>query len=470
MAETLPQIFCPGCGTVLEDYAARLVEKDRVIHDLEIELRAKRSTIGRMKGDRDGQDKLDPHYDDAMALFAYWKGKLAPAAREMSGERLRKVLARLRGGATLEELKEAVDGCEARPYVSEQGRTAHGRADQKEVELELICREEKNVARFRKYALASRETDTSGARTARAGSTVTEPQIEDLRLALTDPLVVRLNQLRGWTAEAIFDLELGLDARSGRVSIPIRDGAGELVGVCRYQPNPGKRGRLPKMLAEGSRDLFPAPERIHDESLWLVEGEPDAIAMWSIGLRAVAIPGIGKWREEWVERFRGFERVKIVFDCDDAGRKAAAERQAQLAHVADAVVVELDPARSDGYDVGDLVIEHGAEAAAKLEARIADPRTVSSTVKAISRKRERDPWEPPPYRKICEALEAAGCRVKDVGEGRAEAQCPVHDDRVPSLSVTEGDDQRVLLHCQAGCDPEDVIASLGFEWRELFAA
>jgi hypothetical protein len=39
------------------------------------------------------------------------------------------------------------------------------------------------------------------------------------------------------------------------------------------------------------------------------------------------------------------------------------------------------------------------------------------------------------------------------------ACCPVHDDRSPSLSIRDGDDQ-VLVHCFAGCDRRDIIAEL----------
>jgi hypothetical protein len=38
--------------------------------------------------------------------------------------------------------------------------------------------------------------------------------------------------------------------------------------------------------------------------------------------------------------------------------------------------------------------------------------------------------------------------------------CPAHADRDPSLSVSEGRDGRLLLHCFAGCDFRDVLASL----------
>lgn len=47
------------------------------------------------------------------------------------------------------------------------------------------------------------------------------------------------------------------------------------------------------------------------------------------------------------------------------------------------------------------------------------------------------------------------------------ARCPAHEDRSPSLSVGEGDDGRVLLHCQAGCETSAVCAALGLEVADL---
>jgi hypothetical protein len=48
------------------------------------------------------------------------------------------------------------------------------------------------------------------------------------------------------------------------------------------------------------------------------------------------------------------------------------------------------------------------------------------------------------------------------------AHCPSHDDRTPSLSITQGDDGRALLHCHAGCTFKAIVAALGIEERELF--
>lgn len=48
------------------------------------------------------------------------------------------------------------------------------------------------------------------------------------------------------------------------------------------------------------------------------------------------------------------------------------------------------------------------------------------------------------------------------------ARCPAHEDRHNSLSVAEGEDGKVLLHCFAGCSVETVVASLGLTLRDLF--
>jgi hypothetical protein len=48
------------------------------------------------------------------------------------------------------------------------------------------------------------------------------------------------------------------------------------------------------------------------------------------------------------------------------------------------------------------------------------------------------------------------------------ARCPHHDDRYASLSVKEGVDGTVLLHCHAGCDTRSVVESAGLAWVDLF--
>jgi 5S rRNA maturation endonuclease (ribonuclease M5) len=70
------------------------------------------------------------------------------------------------------------------------------------------------------------------------------------------------------------------------------------------------------------------------------------------------------------------------------------------------------------------------------------------------------------YERILDALADAGRRTVRSGRG-VDAQCPAHDDRTPSLSVTpiEGS---VLLHCHSGCEVEDVLAALHMSKRDMF--
>jgi len=63
-------------------------------------------------------------------------------------------------------------------------------------------------------------------------------------------------------------------------------------------------------------------------------------------------------------------------------------------------------------------------------------------------------------------------RLEHVADGKGdhqwEARCPAHDDRRSSLSVSVGDDGRVLLHCHAGCEPDAICNALGMQPAALF--
>src|SRR5690242_14583334 len=52
--------------------------------------------------------------------------------------------------------------------------------------------------------------------------------------------------------------------------------------------------------------------------------------------------------------------------------------------------------------------------------------------------------------------------------GQWLVRCPAHEDRKASLTVTEGEDGRIVLHCHAGCDPKAILDRLGLVWSDLF--
>lgn len=53
------------------------------------------------------------------------------------------------------------------------------------------------------------------------------------------------------------------------------------------------------------------------------------------------------------------------------------------------------------------------------------------------------------------------------GKDHWMCKCPCHEDRQPSLSITQKG-HKVLLHCFGGCKSEDVLHAMGLEWSELF--
>lgn len=72
------------------------------------------------------------------------------------------------------------------------------------------------------------------------------------------------------------------------------------------------------------------------------------------------------------------------------------------------------------------------------------------------------------FDRMLTALAEAGSRTTGYGR-QVSAQCPAHDDRNPSLSVTDGTD-RVLVRCHAGCDTDDVLTALGLGRADLFSS
>lgn len=60
-------------------------------------------------------------------------------------------------------------------------------------------------------------------------------------------------------------------------------------------------------------------------------------------------------------------------------------------------------------------------------------------------------------------------RVRATGRQNWVACCPAHEDRTPSMTITETKDGRILLHCFAGCSTSEIVGALGLSLRDLFA-
>ena len=59
-------------------------------------------------------------------------------------------------------------------------------------------------------------------------------------------------------------------------------------------------------------------------------------------------------------------------------------------------------------------------------------------------------------------------KVKSAGTNKWKACCPAHDDKNPSLAISETSDGTVLLKCWAGCTTQSIVSAIGLELRDLF--
>lgn len=58
--------------------------------------------------------------------------------------------------------------------------------------------------------------------------------------------------------------------------------------------------------------------------------------------------------------------------------------------------------------------------------------------------------------------------IKPSGNNQYTCRCPSHDDKSPSLTITDVGD-KILVHCFAGCEPEDIVNAVGLSISDLFA-
>lgn len=95
-----------------------------------------------------------------------------------------------------------------------------------------------------------------------------------------------------------------------------------------------------------------------------------------------------------------------------------------------------------------------------------NPRSGCNTARANSHRISKSIVSPAD--KLLENLD----RVKSTGPGTWLASCPTsahpHGDRSRGLSVREGEDGRVLIHCFGGCPVDDIVGAVGLQLADLF--
>ena len=91
------------------------------------------------------------------------------------------------------------------------------------------------------------------------------------------------------------------------------------------------------------------------ETIWITEGEVDAITLNQCGIPSVGIPGAMQWQRHWGLLFADFDSVKVICDGDQAG-KDFGKRISQ--EIEGATILHLP----EGKDVNDIYVEEGLDA------------------------------------------------------------------------------------------------------------
>jgi hypothetical protein len=58
-------------------------------------------------------------------------------------------------------------------------------------------------------------------------------------------------------------------------------------------------------------------------------------------------------------------------------------------------------------------------------------------------------------------------KVKKAGKDSWVACCPAHQDKSPSLTITNKPDGRILMYCFAGCDTYSILRSIDLDWQDI---
>lgn len=285
------------------------------------------------------------------------------------------------------------------------------------------------------------------------------------RLFANEAVCQRIYELKGWESEVLEGLGIGFDGE--RLVFPVRDAEGNLIAAIRYFPGDRKKD-VPKAIAVGPRGLFPAPESVDSNTIWLVEGEPDAITAHAMWLPGVAVPGASVTPGDWMKRLSG-RKVVICFDCDHAGRQAANRIARPLTQFAAEVkVIDMDPTRADGFDLTDWYRQGRQRKTLEEMVRLAKPVSRVSTPSLLPQQNFRS--NPNDHDALFDdfvrCLEAKDCDPKESAGGQWTARCPAHDDRVPTLHLKRGEDTPVVAHCKAGCPWPEIKNALGWPTRK----
>jgi len=180
------------------------------------------------------------------------------------------------------------------------------------------------------------------------------------RLKATPAAMDFLSTERGLTEQIIDEFKLGHDGQ--RYYIPIHEPTtGDYVNIRRYDPRSRAQNKMISWRTGfGAARLWPQESVLAGDTIYLMEGEMDALLGRSLGLNAMTCTGgAGTWRDPWSVMFVGLN-VVICYDADNAGRAGAVAVARKLhGRAATVKIVEIPLPEIRGADFTDYIVAHG---------------------------------------------------------------------------------------------------------------
>lgn len=165
---------------------------------------------------------------------------------------------------------------------------------------------------------------------------------------------------RGWSEDVIKNHKIGWNGY--RVTIPIKNKNGDYVNIRCYDAL-HKFDPSEKMISwkrnMGGVNLWPIHIVEDADEIYLFEGEPDTILGLSLGLQAATltsgVAAIANNIHKFANYFKG-KKVYLIYDTDQAGKKASLNVSRILSKIADVYNVDLSPTN----DFTDYIVKNNS--------------------------------------------------------------------------------------------------------------
>lgn len=193
--------------------------------------------------------------------------------------------------------------------------------------------------------------------------------VENCHKALPEETRRYLREKRGWSDDIINQHKIGLLKYWGTdwITIPIKTPEGKYVYFkLREDYTKGGKRKITYPAGSDEAQLYDYDTlQTSGDKIILVEGEPDALLLRSLGLSAITSShGAGTFKDDWLQHLPKDKAYYICFDTDDAGRKGAEKVLNKLYNygIEKLHVISL-PIRQDSpeqkVDITDYLVEMG---------------------------------------------------------------------------------------------------------------